>query len=342
MRRLVLLLVVLGLCGVGLAACDDPGARTPFTDSRIPPGLPQRALPPEGWAWGLLQIGSAPPVRYGVAAPGVVPRGQVLILPDYGEPAESWFETASHLISRGYGVWVLEGVGQGGSGRFTLPRDVGHVRDFQTDLAALQAMRAVMGHRPAVVIARGAAAPLLMTALRGGLAAQGAILSSPVLSPVLQGPYPDALAQAAPWIADADLGRIRALGAAHWRRQDPAPAGRTGVIGLWQAANPDLRMAGPSYGWIAAFQDETDALKAGGLGAVHAPVLILHPGAQPSADAAALCRRLARCTLKAVPAGRASLNLESDAAFQQWSEAVDAFVQTTKPPEACCATAAAQ
>src|SRR3569832_916048 len=92
---LILLLLALGACRPG----DDP--RAPFTDSRIPPGLEHRFYPPQGWTWGLLKIGTAPPVRYGVAAPASTARSQVLILPGYGEPAEAWFEIANELIAHG-------------------------------------------------------------------------------------------------------------------------------------------------------------------------------------------------------------------------------------------------
>jgi lysophospholipase len=321
MRRLLSLFVL--FC---LAACDDPAARAPAGASVIPPDLPMRGWPPEGWAWGLIKIGDAPALRYGVAAPPVTPRAQVLILPSYGEPAEAWFEVVDALVAKGDAVWILEAAGQGGSGRYTLPRDVGHAPDFQADLDGLRAMHAVMGRRPTVVIAQGTAAPLLITALRSGLPAQGAILSSPILSVDSQSAYADQIVQAAPWIATAGLGWLRAWDEPSWTRQTPWPPGRAGVIGAWQTANPDLRMAGRSWGWIAAFQDETDAVKAGALGGVRGPVLILQPGARPSAEAAALCKRLPRCNLTLISGGRGALHLESDAALASWTDAVARFV----------------
>ncbi len=79
--------------------------------------MAERFYPPENWAWGLIEVGDAPAQRYGVAAPAVTARADVLILPDAGETAETWFETARDLTASGYAVWVLEGcAGQGGSG----------------------------------------------------------------------------------------------------------------------------------------------------------------------------------------------------------------------------------
>jgi lysophospholipase len=85
-----------------LAACgrvDD--ARAPFLESRTPPSLAGRFYPPEGWAWGLVKPGAYPEQRYGVGSPPVVPRADVLIVPGFGESAETWFETAGDLIARG-------------------------------------------------------------------------------------------------------------------------------------------------------------------------------------------------------------------------------------------------
>ena len=65
--------------------------------------------PPQGWAWGLIQLGAAPPQRYGVGAPATVPRAQVLILPGYGDFAEVDFPQASALIAQGDTVWTCSG-----------------------------------------------------------------------------------------------------------------------------------------------------------------------------------------------------------------------------------------
>ncbi len=63
-----------------------------------------------------------------------------MILPDYGESAETWFETIRQLTAAGETVWVLEGVGEGGSGRLTGRRDLGELTSFDPDVAATDAM----------------------------------------------------------------------------------------------------------------------------------------------------------------------------------------------------------
>src|SRR5580658_3756695 len=135
----------LALAGAGIIAGlilftgHDP--RDAFADTRPPPGLAERFYPPPNWAWGLLQANEDAPVqRYGVSAPDVVAKGQVLILPDYGESAETWFETVRDLNAAGYIVWVLEGVGQGGSARLTGHRDLGELKSFEPDVAGVRAL----------------------------------------------------------------------------------------------------------------------------------------------------------------------------------------------------------
>ena len=247
--------VLLGLALL-LSACGGQDARAPFTESRIPPGLDQKFWPPEGWAWGLIQIGNAPPQRYGVLGPTIAPRAQVLILPGYGDFAESWYATASDFAGRGYAVWVLDGAGQGGSGRWAGPRDLGHVPSFDSDASAISQMVSMVirpqGGVPLVVIADGAAAPLAVRSLASGrLPASAVILTGPALTP----PGGATAASTSRAARRLGLGALRAPGAKGWERADPPGArdSHAAVRHAWQTANPDLRMGGPSLSWLAAF-----------------------------------------------------------------------------------------
>jgi lysophospholipase len=299
-----------------LNGCGGPDPRAPFTDSRIPPGLDERFYPPEGWTWGLLQVGKAPAVRYGVSAPPGPPRGQVLILPDYGEPAEAWFETARELNRRGLVVWTLEAAGQGGSGRLLRRRrDLGFTRGFAPDVAAIEAMTAsVVRRRPLTVIASGAAAPSALMAVEGGAGADALVLESPRFD------TPDP--RTARWMTRLGLGALRPPGET-WRREQPDahalgltgdPArGRTSLA--WQLANPDLRMGGPSYAWQAAFA-EASASARGGLGRVKTRVVVTSPSPF-AAEARAFCRKLPACEVRSFAAGPA-LHLERDAVRDLW------------------------
>ncbi|HWU13389.1 MAG TPA: alpha/beta hydrolase, partial [Caulobacter sp.] len=134
MRRRLPVFALALLLALPLAACGDEDVRAPFADSRTPPSLDVRFQPPAGWAWGYVKVGDDLVQRYGVSAPQGSLRGQILILPAYGESAEAWFETARDLNDRDYVVWILERQGQGGSERATPWRDLGHAASFAPDV----------------------------------------------------------------------------------------------------------------------------------------------------------------------------------------------------------------
>lgn len=322
---------VLGLM-VALAGCKAGDAADPFVESRTPATLGARFYPPEGWGWGLVQVGDGPAQRYGVSAPATAVRAQVLILPDYGESAETWFETASDLNARGYAVWVLDGAGQGGSGHLTAPRDLGYVNSFSPDDAAVRAMITTVirptAHAPLVVLGQGVGGLVALRATEKGASPAGLILSTPAL---------DSLAGGATTTLEMMLfGHRRAPGQGAWRRdgQDDFAAGLTHdrwrgrTTHLWQVANPDLRMGGPSVAWVSAF-NAAAAEARDGLKDETAPLIVLE------GDGAKGCRALPRCEARAFPGGGRRLELERDPVRSAWLEAVDGFIRAhVGPPPA--------
>jgi lysophospholipase len=286
-----------------LAACGRSGERAAFTDSRLPPGLAQRDWPPDGWAWGLIQVGADPPQRYGVAAASDMTRAQVLILPGYGGLAEDEFAAASDFTGRGYGVWVLDGQGQGGSGRFVTPRDLGFVSDFDGDVGAVRQMAAAVIRpapgAPLTAIAYGTAAAVALRAAQEGLpGVSGLVLVDPRFRPPGWPVDPGK----ARWMARLGFGRLRAPGGKPWRRDavDPDPLRHD-----WQTANPDLRMGDPSYAWIAAFDNLIGQIEAGDWRRVGIPTLMLESGRGDPATAR-LCRLIPRCRIETTPNAHAA------------------------------------
>ena len=315
---------------IALAGCGAPDVRAPFTDSRIPTGLQSRFYPPDGWGWGLLKVGADPAARYGVSAPPTQPRADVMILAPYGEPAEVWFETASDLNAKGYVVWVLEQVGQGGSGRYSGPRDLGDAPSLDADAAAARALAdRVVRRRPLIVIASRTSAPEAVLALKGGLLADGVVLSAPDLTP-----DPPGQLSRDRTMRRWGLGWRRADGGAGWSRDGPDDRAlglthdtlRGRVRLAWQMANPDLRMGGPSWRWRAAFADAVQAASSGTTTKLKAPTLVLQPS-RGLAAAQTLCRRLPRCTVQPFGPAADALELETDEPRKAWLEAVIAFVE---------------
>jgi lysophospholipase len=317
------------MAAVLLSACQQGDPRAPFTGSRPPPGLQSRFYAPDGWAWGLVQPGGVPPARYGVSAPSGVPRADILILSSYGEPAEVWFETARALNALGFVVWVLEPVGQGGSGRYSRLRDLGYAESLQPDALAARLMaERVVHRRPLILMASGTSAPAAIQALAAGAPAEGLILTSPRLA----GDPAPVLAQARR-MQGRSFGWLRADWHGGWSRQGPDDralglthdAARGRVKLAWQAANPELRMGSPSWSWIIAFSDAAKAAQTVEQ-AVRQPVLVLQPDRGAAANA---CRGLARCTHQSFAGAGQAMELEADGARGAWLNAITSFMEHT-------------
>ena len=342
-RRLLAILLALPL-----VSCGDEAVRAPFADSRTPPSLAERFQPPPGWAWGYVRVGDGAVQRYGVSAPHRAPRGQLLILPGYGESAEGWFETARDLNARGYTVWILERQGQGGSERASPWRDLGHVASFSPDVTATRAMaKAVIrptGRVPFVILGHGDGGLVALRALEEGLQADRAILSSANFD-VADPPRPKMqLVRLARWARGLKLGFLRYPGQPGWKRDGEDGFGarlthdrtRGAVQQAWQLANPDLRMGAPSLAWYAAFYDAVDATGRS-LKQVSAPVVMIEAGEDVKALGAprgAVCAALPRCTEIRYPTARYALHLEADPVRDRWLKAVDDALRAPHGPVA--------
>lgn len=302
-----------------LSACGQDGGREPFTESRTPPVISPRFLPPEGWAWGLVQAGDYPAQRYGVSAPSTGPLAHVVILPGYGESAETWFETAADFNAKSYTVWVLEGAGQGGSGRFTGTRDIGHIPDMQPDLLGVKALlRTVIPEdgKPVIVIGQRSGAVIAVLAARAGYGGDAQVLLAP-WKPAESGPH-DAL------FSRIGLGGLREPWAAGWTKDAKVPSAdryRAGIEALWQQVNPDLRMGDPSLGGRQAMASGWDEARIA-LPSLKTPVLLIGAPASLTANCSA------PCVAEPAPAGAKGpyLNLESDSVRAAWMTSVDGIV----------------
>ena len=324
MRRGVTFVVLVGV----VTACGGGDDRSPFAESRTPPNLAERFYPPEGWAWGFVKVGDSPAQRYGVSAPASVSRANILILPDYGEIAETWFETARDLNRRGYSVWVLDAAGQGGSGRLVLPRDLGYVEDFQADIAAVRAMTSTVIRprttaRP-VILGQGVGAVIAALAVeQRSPAPAGLILSSPKLRVSPAGAPADSYLSRL-----FSIERARIPGTGRWRpdMKDEFTARAThdpwrGAVTLaWQGANPDLRMGGPSLRWQRALHEAGTAARYR-LAAIQVPTLVIAGADGPD------CSVLPRCSAVRLGGGGISLEIENDTVRDGWLSAIDSFIR---------------
>jgi lysophospholipase len=309
---------------IALSACGREAAH-PLFDSRTPPALSPRFFPPEGWAWGQIAQPGAPLIRYGTVSPAAQPRAHVVILPAYGESAEVYYETARDLTAHGYAVWVLDAAGQGGSQRFAGPVDLGRSNGFGLDAAALEGLVTGVirpdGHRPVVIAASGDAALTALLAAEAGKAPlDGLVLWDPPAGAPVEADH-------AREMTDRKLGALRAGGGQPWSRPNIDLSGRATLPAAWQLANPDLRMGGPAWEWIAAEdrarRDALDKAKARDL---RSALLILE--AAPDAGTTTLCAAAPHCRLQpAPPSGALPRHLAPDPVRAPWLDALTAFIE---------------
>jgi alpha-beta hydrolase superfamily lysophospholipase len=278
---------------VGLPACSklkdaardmQPGQA--FLDSRIPAGLSPQYYPPDGFVWSAYRSGSLPEARYGVASPPVNPRAQVLILADADYPAEVYFELMRQLLDEGYGAWLLEAPGQGGSGHYLLQNQSIFASSYHdSQLVARDFIKDIikpLADKPVFVIGTGYSA---ITALSLSTMLKDDNLKGFIgYAPYLGGP-----------IAKGDA----------WHRETVQPGYWGGIAQNWRMSNPDLRMSQKSETWQKQMQKAYADLNG-----PHLPVTSLKNGAQvliiesetattPQANtASALCTRLPRCKLQ--------------------------------------------
>ena len=293
---------------LALAGCGEKTAHEPFAESRMPPALAERFAPPEGWAWGFLQVGDAPVQRYGVAAPPGAPRGEVLILPDPGDSAEVWFETVRDLNARGIIVWVLEAPAQGGSGRYG-------VTGQSRSAAGQDAARGVRAMIDAIVRPEGRAL-IVMTDRKATASGLAGLAGRPVAGLVLSSPKIEAK-------GGQPLGARLGLGESAWKRDYPDDVSlklthdrsRGRVRNAWKLANPDLRE--PPAPLVMA---EAPVAPTGDVG------VLLLASVSPTGAMSNLCPA-GRCEQGILPNAWPALHLEADPARAQWLDAIDRFVK---------------
>lgn len=321
-----------------LSACRPSDDLGPALDTTPPAALPSRFYPPDGWAWGLIQVGEHPPHRYGVAGPRRESRGDIIILPGRAEPAEAWFETANDLILAGWTVWTLDPAGQGGSARATSPRDLLHITDGSTDATALRALIELSGsRRPSklVVLASGFSRRTaeFATTFDPPVGDFGCAGSRPTCADVviLSAPTdafePTGMTRYDWGLLSVVLSRIgladrRAWSEERWSggRATGAASGdseRVSASAEWMRANPDLRTGGASWGWHAAIWEEASRRGLGPNPVGQAPVVVIAP---PSIEAGSArdCQYSDNCTLIPLSGSGPAPHLETDGIRNRW------------------------
>jgi lysophospholipase len=215
-----------------------------------------------------------------------------VLLQGQTEFIEKYAEVIGELNTRGYTVATFDWRGQGGSQRLLADPLKSYVRDFaqfDDDLQSfLEQVVRPLSDKPPIALAHSMGAHILLRTLHDKPdAIRAAVLTAPMLAISTRG-YPGwltrfvtalysglgfggdfawGMAARDPYLITFDTQLVTSDAARFARAQD------------FLKAHPDLRLAGPTWGWIeAAYRSMTRVNASGYAEAIRAPVLICGAG----------------------------------------------------------------
>ena len=256
---------------------------------------------------------------------------------------EKYSEVVGELRARGFAVAVLDWRGQGGSVRFVpdvLKVHVGDFAEYDDDLESfLEQVVKPLGEKPPLALAHSMGGHVLLRALHARPNAfAGAVMTAPMLEADMRGN---------PAWAVRLISRMYNLRAASKRfvwgidKRDPlrmsfddnlvtSDRARFARAQDVLKANPDIRTAGPTWGWLeAAYRSMAQVMAPGYAEAISTPVLIMGAGrdriVKTSAERA-FARRLPNGTYIEFEDAEHEIMMENDSIRARFWSAFDAFV----------------
>jgi lysophospholipase len=277
------------------------------------------------------------------AAPASKPRGVCVLLDGQTEFLEKYDEVIGELRSRGFAVATLDWRGQGGSVRALanpLKAHIGDFAEYDEDLSTfLEKVVKPMSEKPPIALAHSMGGHVLLRALHDRPNAfTAAVMTAPMLRAQTRG-YPA-------WLARAMCRFENAIGnSEQWvwgmDQRDPltmefednlvtSDRTRFARAKALVAAQSDIRLAGPTWGWLEAAYRSMARVTSPGYGeAIATPVLIVGAGKDRIVDMAAereFARRLPNGAFLEFSDAEHEILMESDAIRMRFWAAFDAFV----------------
>jgi len=232
-------------------------------------------------------------------------RGAILFQGGRGDVFEKYLETFGHWHAAGWSVTSFDWRGQGGSGRLSPDRNVGHIADFAPYIADLEAFWAdwrIDHSGPCVIMGHSMGGHLVLRAmLEARIDPDAAVLIAPMLG--IRGPI-------GPWASEKVAQMMRDVGdpaRAAWKgherpgvrvdRQRLLTADRSRYEDelWWYDQVPELKLGPPSWAWLAEAFGSTRAQQADPrLTGLRTPILTLVADADGLVDAKAAVALAAR------------------------------------------------
>lgn len=269
-------------------------------------------------------------------------RGVIVLLHGQTEFIEKYDEVIGELNARGFTVATFDWRGQGGSSRMMpcpLPAHVADFAQYDDDLASFlgEVVPGLSGAPPAVLAHSMGAHILLRTLHADPKSFRAAALSAPMIAIGTRG-YPAWVARGMTWAQNL-------LGASQhyaWGMEARDPFRITFDTQLvtsdrarfdrtqdFLRLHPELRLAGPTWGWIEQAYRSMAAMRAPGYAeAITTPVLVAGPGKDRiclTAASRAFAARLPHATWLDLPDSEHEILMENDSIRARFWAAFDSF-----------------
>lgn len=278
-------------------------------------------------------------LRYAVWNAAGTPRGSVVLVHGRAEFIEKYaMEVAGELRARGFAVYALDIRGQGLSSRMLSDHDKGHIDDFSTYVADLRLFLETVvvpqAPRPLLMFSHSTGGNIALRYLgdEGCRDFAAAAFCSPMTGLprgwiartvlAITGLIPSLDTRYAPTTGPYDPAKVpfASNDVTHDER-------RYDFTAQWFAADPRLKLGGPTIGWVRQAYRSFDVIDAPGyLERIELPVLIVSGGEDTVVDTATHNRAVARipgAEHATVEGARHEILMETDARRAQFWAAFD-------------------
>lgn len=278
------------------------------------------------------------------AAPGMPPRGVCVLLSGQTEFIEKYGEVIAELRKRGFAVATMDWRGQGHSDRALPDTRKAHIEKFSQyddDFSIFmdQIVRPMIAGKPPIALAHSMGGHILLRALHDRPADfTAAVMTAPMIAVQSRG-YPAWLARAVCFIA------FQCGACTDWvfgmEKRDPlhmefednlvtSDRARYARVKALIAADPQIRLSGPTWGWLEAAYHSMKQIAAPGYAeAITTPVLIFGAGRDRIVDTDAthaFAGRLPHGTYIEIHEAEHEILMENDIVRARFWKAFDEYV----------------